>query len=255
MLANKRSVYTGAMLVGDVIVPIAIYKTVDVFGLPGQQYHQDCGGKIRQSTFCELHPEDETPVIYSAIGIGDMLLPVGPEVRDTLLERKCAFEVVSAHPLKAISDVLGTMDMLPMETYEIAPQKTKIVPAFGLQNDLLHTLLSRMKTRKLFLMCRVGLCGMQRYAMLMPTGRLIVLAYNEEVRQSEDWSGEVNREMSIRFDSVFNRITDEYPKLSLEVFNLRIREWITAQISDARKPKREQKSRNPKKNAKKKVSA
>ncbi len=237
---------------GDIIIPISVYKTVDIFGLPGQEYHEDCGGKIRHKIFCELHPNDEAPAKYSAMGVGELLIPIGPEIRDELLNRKCAFDIVGIHPLKKITEYLGTSNMLPIETYEIAPQKSQIKSIVGLQSDMLHTLFYRMKVRKVFLIAKVPLGGMERYAAILPNGRVIVLAYNEEVRQPEEWSGFINSDLSTRFDSVMSKLTDEYPQLSLQSFTMKIKEWIMSKIQPA--PKSTPRT-NPKKQLTKKVSA
>src|SRR5690554_4173299 len=100
---SRRSAYNGVLKLGVVTMPIAVYKASDDFGLPGSLYHQDCGGKVHQKRFCEIHTEDEELVVFSGIAVDDRIVPIGPDLRNELLERKSAFEVVSAHPLSQLS--------------------------------------------------------------------------------------------------------------------------------------------------------
>ena len=90
-MAGERSVYNGAFNIGVLSIPVSIYKMQDTTAIPASEYHLDCDGRIRQSKFCENHP-DEQVVTYSAITVEDKHIASTSDDSDFILGRTARCE-------------------------------------------------------------------------------------------------------------------------------------------------------------------
>lgn len=219
-----RSVYKGTLKIGAVKAPIAVYLTADEFGLPGHLYHEDCGGKVRQAQFCELHPELEEIVTYSGIPIGDDILRVGPEVRNKLLDRKGEIEFVSFVKSTHLKELLPHTFRIAC-TYQVVPYEE-----FNSRVSLPTTLplfLDRMRVKGVFAIVKVSLSGMRRYAMLHHTGILSTLYYAEELREFPEFEVTRDKETSDYLDDFIKQnTTTTLPVFSLGDYIERVQKWI-----------------------------
>lgn len=247
-----RSTYSGVLQVGVINLPIAVYKARDEFGLPGSLFHQDCGGKVRQKQFCEIHPDDEEIVVFSGIAVDDRIVPIGPELRNELLERKAAFEVVSAHPMSKLSSWITYGGIIPQAIYQIAPNRNKVQSVEDANHRLLATLLNRLEKKKVFLLCTIGMGGMKRYGILLAGGLFYTLTYREELREEIDWDGDVDPAIGSAIDGVLDKITTgDLPEISMQPIQKRVAAWIESLTAPIKKPRKS----NPKKRtARKKVT-
>ncbi len=242
---SKQSAYTGALNIGNVKIPISIYGTVDLFGIEGHLYHEDCNGKIRESRYCEVHPNLPGPVSFSGIDIGGEIVKVDSELRNTLLDRKAPFVVRSAHKLATLGNLMSDGLVMPLFMFEVAPQ-APTDPKMSLHHNALITLFNCMEKKKVFLLCSVGLAGINRRAILLPGGLLYVLTYQEELREFIEYDGEIDKALSKFIDEFLTtKSSTTVPTISLSVYRKRVAAWfqeILTPIAPVKKPKS-----NPKK--------
>ena len=232
-MIQKHAVYKGGLTLGRLTIPVSIYKTVDLFGLEGHRYHEGCGGKIREKMFCEIHPDEEEVVTFTGIEIGDRVVAIGSEVRNSLLDRKALFIVKSIHKLSELPDLLVSNTVVPICMYEVAPQQVGS-PVAQIHHNALFTLLDRLKVKKSFLLCNVALAGMYRPAILLHSGQLYPLLYREEVRDFAEWNGEVDKELTKFLNSTFGKMTNGFPRLSLVTYRKKVEAWFTMHLKGQR---------------------
>ena len=180
-----KPVHTGVLPIGDINIPVSIYKSADVFGLEGHLYHYECGGKIRQRLFCEQHPELEEVVTYTGLEVGGEIIPVDASLRNSLLDRKVGFEHVGTYRLTALAPFMTERELVPMCHYRIcSPQNKNIDPSVSeLNASVLSTLSHRLLAKKMFLLVTIGLGGVKRYGIIMPNMDLYLLFYPQELRE------------------------------------------------------------------------
>lgn len=247
----KQSVYRGAINIGKVKIPVCVYGTADLFGIEGHLYHEDCGGKIREARYCELHPDLEGPVSYSGIDIGSQIIKVDSELRNALLDRKAPFVVRSAHKLSEFGSFMASGALMPLFMYEVSPEGAGD-PAFSIQHDALVTLWDRMEKKKVFMLCSIGLAGINRLAILLPGGLLYVLTYREELREFTTYSGNFDRPLSNFLDEFITAKSTKLPTISLAKYRKRVADWF-AEVSTPHVTKKVK--TNPKKQTKAKVGS
>lgn len=239
-MEGRRAIFNGELFIKGVSIPISLFHCYDAYGLSGQLFHADCGGKIREKRYCELHPELDEVVSFSAIAVGDKLVPLDSELKNRLLERNASFTVHSAHKMNALADLLSDRSLVPIQTLELAPQTTKDVDAA--LNNALWTLLDRMRIKKRFLLCSVGVCGMNRYGVLLPSGQFIVTAYQEELRERVQVCGKKIPDLAKRIDQFLISDWDFPAELSLATYRERVWNFFNEVVlSAAKKPRRNKK--------------
>lgn len=244
----KQSLYRGSLNLGTVKIPVAIYGTFDCFEIEGHLYHEDCDGKIRQKTFCEVHPNLEGPVSYSGIDIGGQIVKVDSELRNTLLDRKAPFIARSVHKLSTLGSFMAENAIVPLAMFEVAPQEPAD-PKMSIHHNAMFTLFERMEAKKVFLLCSVGLAGLNRLAILLPGGQLYVLTYREEIREFTDYSGEIDRPLARYVDAFFaGEAATSVPVVSLAKYRKRVASWFASVLAPpvvAKKPKTNPKKKVP----------
>jgi hypothetical protein len=219
-----RSVANGMLEVGTVRIPIKVYvgSDDDTLNVPGSLYHVDCHAKIRESQFCEKgHNEDI--LNYSAVMVGDELVPISSQIRDELLDRKLPLRVVSAHPLSLIPELMSNGTMVPVGYYRVLDMENKFIGS-----DTLVTLLDRLSKKKRFLLIQGPISGPDRYAILMPNGAIYPLAYQEELREFPTIMGGVDREHAKAIDEGLKALEADFPTLTAALIIARIQAWFKA---------------------------
>ena len=212
---SERAVYSGVFEIGNVRLPINIYKIQDTFGISASEFHKDCGGKIRYTKRCDKHPDDPTPIIESCILTDSGLKVVDSNVRDELLDRKAPMTYIGNYPLRELAFY---QDYFPAEAYRIG------VPDV-LANSV-HTLLESMRKHRIFLLVTVGLSSMKRFAILLPSGILVTLAYTEEIRENPPVFGDTDKNLKADLEAVFSQPRKHLPSFSLILYRRRIAEWL-----------------------------
>lgn len=213
---SERAVYSGILAMGNIRMPINVYKAQDNFGLSASEFHKDCTGRIRYSKRCELHPDDQTPIIESCVETEHGRKILDAEVRDMLFDRKASMTYVENYPLRSLAFYF---DYFPAEVYRVGVSNNAL-------SNSLYTLLETMKKYKVFLLVTIGIGGMKRYAILLPSGVLIALAYNEEIRERPYPFGTIDKTVKESLEDIFNLPRKHFPNLSLLEYKQRIMDWI-----------------------------
>lgn len=213
---SERAVYSGVFAIGNIRMPISVYKAQDTFGMSASEFHKDCAGRIRYTKRCELHPDDPTPIIESCIEVDGGRKVLNSEVRDTLFDRKASMEFVASYPLRELAFYF---EYFPVEVYRVGMKNSML-------SNGLYTLLETMKKQKVFLLVTIGISGMKRFAILLPSGVLVALAYKEEIREFDYPLGAIDNNIKDSLNEIFAQPRKHFPNLSLMEYKQRIMDWI-----------------------------
>lgn len=237
---SRRAVYKGDMTYGAVSIPVAIYKARDCYAMNTNLFHAGCDAPIRQPLTCPEHPLEEKVETYSGITLRDKVVPVPSELKDTLLGRKQKLEIISSHKMKDLASLINSGTIAPLEMYELTGQRSTPHPT---NTDSSHvkiaSLLSRLSVKRRFLTCRIGLGGMERLAILLPSGIFYTLSYDEELRDRIGLSGKPDRTLSRHLDDLILNLDAEFYAPSLAEIDSRVTRWIVSALNKVSRTKKE----------------
>ena len=101
-----------------------------------------------------------------------------------------------------------------------------------------YTLLARLRVKKRYLLVKVGLGGLSRYAIVLPSGMMYTLSYVEEMREQLGVTGSTNRESAAYVDTILEKIDAPLYMPSLADIDAGVTSWF---VSMARRIKRNRK--------------
>lgn len=220
-----KSVNTSSINIGAVVIPVKVYTAHHQFKFSGHYYHDDCGERIVSPFQCPVH-EDETPIFYSGIQIGDKIVKIPSELRDELLERKDPISVIGTMKMSDLPEFL--LDTVVVGNYFVEPQGLDDIRSP--HANALQSLFDKLRQRKRLLVVTLGISGLKRYALMFPNGRLSTLSYTEELVEGSNWQGNPTREMNghmLRY--VDSSLVYPVP-LSLKSIAKRVDAWLSSHM-------------------------
>jgi len=249
MLKGRKSAYNGELAIGGISIPVCVYKAHEQFSIPTSNIHKGCGCSISQPWTCELHPNLVTAskggnekdknllVAVKAISFGEDSVEITDEERRELLGSKEEMRFVSAHKLSLIPELMGNGNLIPVEAMFIAPQKTKASKS-EIVNTGLQSLLERMRVKKVFIVCSVGLgSGTTAYLAILPTGRAYRIAYEEELLSFPETDKVFDKTLTAPLDAVLG-VREGWSAPSLENVTERVVAWCLDRLKATEKKSR-----------------
>lgn len=237
-LPPRRSLLKTTLNIGQMKIPIRLYKANDRIGLSGQLFHDGCNGKIRQYKTCEDHPDLAFPATFSGVQIADTIVRIDPITKRNLLFGDCLMDAVCVYPLKHFADLVANGTLIPSATYQLAPEDHF--------EDFLGTFLDRLRVAKSFLLVTFPEGTIRRYALVFPTGTLMSVLYEEEVRERIFEPTKPRSDLRRDFDHLISQYkTDRFPRLSAEDILVRLESWYSNLIVRINKQRRASRKKVP----------
>lgn len=221
--APSRSVLKSLFTIGDLTIPICLYKANDRMGLSGQLFHEGCGGKIRQWKTCELHPNTPDPATFSGVMIGEEIVELDKQIKTDLLGGNCNIDAVCAAPMRQLHTLLIDRTVVPNTTYQMAPQEHF--------EQVFSTFLDRLRISRNFLLVTFPEGSTKRYGILFSSGVFMSLFYEEEIREQKFEFTSPRPELKKHYDALISSYqVRDFPRLTgLEILE-RVEAWYQSII-------------------------
>lgn len=222
-----RAAHSSTLKVGAIEIPVKVYVAANPYEFGGHLYHMDCNERIQQPRWCPEHgfgEEDDPIVAYSAIEVAGKLVSVPDSIRDSLLGRKDPITIISAIPQKELATMMmhGTF---PVGAYYMEPEGIGEIKSPNLA--AFKALLLKLGQRNRMLLVTLGVGGLKRYAVLLPSGMLYTLNYKEELRERFYWDADPATDLrSYMLDFVDKKSDESVGKFSLKRISNAVDKWL-----------------------------
>lgn len=227
-----RAVFSGNLnLERNLSIPVGIYKSYDQYGIESHRYHEECGGKIRMQMYCEEHPNEENPVWYSGVEVGDNIVRIEPHVKDTLFDRDVGISPVGVFKENLLRDALFDGSVVPINHYWIRPKPADVASSEFVEATF-NTFLHRLKVKNLFMLVTVPLDGMNRYAAITNKGVVLPFCYDIEIRDNNVEPITHDKVVRELFDSSIEKLSGNIMPASFsgQAFQDKVSSWIKRSI-------------------------
>lgn len=236
-----RSVHSSKITFGDVEIPVKIYKARDDYKLDSSLFHDDCPKPISRADVHIDEEEQKAAIVdsFPAIEAGKEKKGISSAEKKGLLGANEPIEIECSVNLSEVGSAFANGLLTPIESYFVLPENYN-KPNGEYNRVAFASLLSKMRFRNRALMLLLGIGGIQRYALLMPNGRLFTLSYGEEFREVPAYSAHIDRSVS---SQALALLDDTYSSVPEIVEMGQIKDRVNAWFFNRDKSK----SKNPKK--------
>lgn len=175
---------------GHISIPVFLYKMssdIRAGGVEFHLYHTDCSTRVRYNYYCPVCditvPKTE---VTKMAEYGDAFVLVSrEEVKEALGGDSAAIEIIHPIPLDDIprlidSGVISPVDHYLVRGFKTGSKKREALPSVERQLRLLFDALDKNNQG---LYVSVPVSGGIRMGILFPTGNLITIRYQEEIRE------------------------------------------------------------------------
>ncbi len=170
----------------QVTIPVHLYRVLsDTKVLPGaHMLHEACGERIRYETACPRCGVVERSEVVKAIPYGDAYVRLDKdEVKASLIGDGAVVEILYSTPSDDVWNALATGDaaiddVLAVGSFRVGSSKAPLVAA----DRQLRTLLAALEATNRVLVVSVPDGIVRRHGVLLSTGVILLLRYEEEIR-------------------------------------------------------------------------